>query len=58
MRPHEDALPVFRYIFQNAYRAELLRTDEHWPGYFCAPADWDWFAPLTNSEAPFPEWLR
>jgi REP element-mobilizing transposase RayT len=58
MRPHEEALPVFLYIFLNAYRAHLLPADAKWPGYYCAADDWEWFAPLTNSAAPFPEWLR
>ena len=35
MRPDEDRLPVFLYIFLNAYRAELLHADEKWPTYFC-----------------------
>lgn len=58
MRASEDALPVFLYIFLNPHRAGLLRSSEKWPGYFCAADDWEWFAPLTNSETPFPEWLR
>lgn len=58
MREGEDALPVFLYIFLNPYRANLLRADEKWPGYYCAADDWEWFAPLTNSDTPFAEWLR
>lgn len=58
MRDGEDALPVFLYIFLNPYRAELLRREEKWPGYFCAADDWAWFGELTYSETPGPEWLR
>lgn len=58
LRAGEDALPVFLYIFLNPYRADLVRPSETWPGYYCAAEDWEWFAPLTNSETPFPEWLR
>ncbi|MBI5767620.1 MAG: transposase [Verrucomicrobia bacterium] len=58
MRPDEDRLPVFLYIFLNPYRAKLLQSSEKWPGYFCSTDDWNWFGPLTNSEVPFPEWLR
>lgn len=58
MRSYEDRLPVFLYIFLNPYRAQLLSPLEKWPGYYCAPEDWAWFESLTNSETPFPEWLR
>lgn len=57
MRANEDRLPVFLYVFLNPYRAKLLDTTERWPAYFCCPEDWSWFEPLTNSSAPFPEWL-
>jgi REP element-mobilizing transposase RayT len=57
MRPHEDRLPEFWYIFLNAYRAVLLASSEKWPGCFCDPPDWAWFSPLTNEEYPYPEWL-
>ncbi|MBI3886593.1 MAG: transposase [Opitutae bacterium] len=57
MRLDEDRLPVFRYLFENPYLANLIKFDERWPGYHCAPADWGWFSSLTNSDCPFPEWL-
>ena len=57
MHATEDRLPVFRYIFMNPYRAGLLLTNEKWPSYFCCQQDWAWFAPLTNEDCPFPEWL-
>ncbi len=57
MRPDEDRLPVFLYIFLNPYRANLLPATERWAGYFCAAEDWAWFGPLTNSDLPLPEWL-
>jgi REP element-mobilizing transposase RayT len=58
MRPGEDRLPVFRYIFMNPYRAGLVAIHEIWPGFYCAPEDWAWIAPLTNEAMPEPEWLR
>lgn len=58
LRPDEDRLPVFLYIFLNPYRAGLISTNEKWPGYYCAAEDWDWFGALTNSDVPFPEWLK
>jgi putative transposase len=57
MRHNEDRLPVFLYVFLNPHRKKLIRTDEKWPGYYCAEEDWIWFGPLTNEETPFPEWL-
>ncbi|HEX2852060.1 MAG TPA: hypothetical protein VHO24_02395 [Opitutaceae bacterium] len=57
VRPGEDRFPVFLYLYLNAYRAGLVSAGEKWPGYFCREEDWRWFAPLTNSTCPFPEWL-
>ena len=57
MRTDEDRLPVFRYIFLNPYRANLIKSDDRWPGSHCASADWEWFSSLTDNECPFPEWL-
>ena len=58
LRHGEDALPVFRYIFINPYRAGLIPVGTVWRGYHCAPEDWAWFNPLTNDSTPFPEWLN
>ena len=55
---NEDRLPVFLYIFLNPYRAELVAQSQRWPGYYCCAEDWEWFGPLTNTDCPFPEWLR
>jgi putative transposase len=57
MRPDEDRLPVFLYIFLNPYRAGLLPQNERWPGYYCCEGDWSWFGALTNESVPVPEWL-
>jgi putative transposase len=57
IRQKEDLLPVFLYIFLNPYRAELLKSDARWPGYYCGKEDWAWFSPLTNQECPVPEWI-
>lgn len=58
LRPDEDRLPVFLYIFLNAYRAGLVAPDEIWPAYFCSDDDWRWFEPLTDTSCPFPAWLQ
>ena len=57
LRPDEDRLPVFLYLFLNPYRAGLLPDSGKWAGYYCRPDDWVWFAPLTESGCPQPEWL-
>jgi REP element-mobilizing transposase RayT len=58
LRPDEDRLPIFRYIFLNPYQAGLVSADQRWPGYFCSTEDLVWFGPLTMEQCPFPEWLR
>ncbi|WP_044891929.1 hypothetical protein [Opitutus terrae] len=57
LRPNEDRLPVFLYIFLNPYRAKLVGANERYSAYFCRDEDWVWFEPLTNSSVPFPAWL-
>jgi putative transposase len=57
MRAEDDRCPVFFYVFLNPYRANLVPISQKWTGYFCSAHDWSWFAPLTNSCGPFPEWL-
>ena len=55
----DDAIePVIRYIHSNPYGAELLRTGEIWPWFYCDPNDWNWFSQLTDLGRPFPEWLQ
>lgn len=58
LRPDDDILPVFLYIFLNPYRAGLLGDTQIWPGYYCGAEDWTWFGGLTREAVPFPEWLR
>lgn len=57
LRPEEELLPVFLYIFLNPYRKKLVSVDEAWPGYYCTPADWIWFGQLTKENRPEPVWL-
>jgi REP element-mobilizing transposase RayT len=57
MREQEDRVPVFLYIYLNPYKAGLVTKTQPWPGYFCAPADWDWFSQMTDRDLPFAEWL-
>lgn len=53
----EPLLPIFLHLFLTPYRADLAEPPQQWPGYYCSPADWRWFEPLTSSSAPLPGWL-
>lgn len=57
LRPADDLLPVFLYIFLNPYRKKLVSTNQPWAGYFCSEKDWAWFGPLTDESCPEPAWL-
>lgn len=58
LREGEDVMPVFLYIFLNPYEAGLITKDQTWSGYFCAPADWQWFGEMTAQSMPQLEWLK
>lgn len=58
LRPNDDILAVFLYIYLNPYRAGLISETEIWPGYRCQFEDWAWFGQLTKKSIPQPEWLR
>ena len=57
MRPDDERLPVFLYIYLNPYRAGLLGPDAKWPHYYCREEEWEWFGGLLHEERPVPEWL-
>ena len=58
VRPDDDHLALFLYIFLNPYRANLCPRDERWPWYFCRDEDWAWFHGMLDADRPFPEWLE
>ncbi len=58
MRQGEDCLPVFRYIYLNAVRANLTLDPRTWIGYYCGDEDRVWFAPMSEETIAFPEWLN
>ncbi len=58
LRPNEDLLPLFLYIYLNPYRANLLPATQPYPHYYCHPRDWAWLQSLTHENLPYPEWLR
>jgi REP element-mobilizing transposase RayT len=57
VRPDEDRLALFLYIFLNPYRAGLCATGDAWPWYYCRDDDWSWFSDLLAENRPYPEWL-
>lgn len=57
LRPDDERLPVFLYIYLNPFRAGLLPGSDKWPHYFCRDADWAWFRDLLDADRPYPEWL-
>ncbi len=57
VRPAEDRLPLFLYIFLNPYRAGLCSRTESWRWYYCREEDWAWFKDWLEAERPIPEWL-
>lgn len=57
VRPDEDRLAIFLYIFLNPYRAGLCATGKRWPWYFCREEDWSSFKDQLDAERPVPEWL-
>ena len=58
IRPNDDRLHVFLYVFLNPYRADLSEPGDAWPGYWCRPEDWEWLGNMTDADSPFPEWLK
>ncbi len=58
VRPDEDCLALFLYIFLNPYRANLCARYERWPWYYCRVEDWAWFKDWLDADRPQPEWLE
>ncbi|HQY05479.1 MAG TPA: hypothetical protein PLQ52_05410 [Lacunisphaera sp.] len=57
LRPEEDPLPLFLYIFLNPCKSGLLPPKPRWPWYFCRQEDMDWFAGYLDQGLPEPVWL-
>lgn len=57
MRPKEELLPVFLYIYLDPYRAGLLPAGKVWPWFDCSEEDRAWFIPMLDRELPEPAWL-
>jgi putative transposase len=58
LRPDDDLMPVFLYVYLNPYEAGLVAPDKAWPAYTCCAEDWRWFGPLMKENLPYPEWLK
>lgn len=57
LRPDDDRLPIFLYIYLNPYRAGLLQKSAKWPHYYCRSEVWAWFRDMLDADRPYPEWL-
>lgn len=57
LRPDDDRLAIFLYIYLNPYRAGLLPDAAQWPHYYCRAEEWKWFRDMLDSGRPYPEWL-
>ena len=57
MRPYDEVLPVFLYIYLNPYRAGLVPLGQPWAHYRCGAEDWAWFHTQLDHDLPVPEWL-
>jgi REP element-mobilizing transposase RayT len=58
IRPNEERLALFLYVYLNPYRAKLCKRSEAWRWYYCGPEDWRWFKDCLLEERPAPEWLK
>lgn len=58
VRPGDDRLPIFHYVFLNPYRQGLVSAGQLWPWYYCCEDDWNWFEPMTSHACPYPQWLE
>jgi putative transposase len=57
LRPSDERLPIFLYIYLNPYRAGLLLGSGIWPHYYCNEGEWVWFRDMLDADRPYPEWL-
>jgi REP element-mobilizing transposase RayT len=58
LRPADELLPLFLYIYLNPYRAGLLTSAQSWSPYYCCEADWSWVSEQLDQERPIPAWLE
>ncbi len=58
VRPDEESLSLFLYIYLNPYRAGFCSRVDRWPWFYCSVPDWRWFRNCLQEERPPPEWLK
>lgn len=58
VRPGEERLPIFHYVYFNPWRAGLCARDERWPWYHCRAEDWRWLEASLAEARPLPNWLE
>jgi len=58
LRPDDELLALFLYIYLNPYRAGLVNPVESWRPYYCCVDDWIWFKDQLDQERPIPVWLE
>jgi REP element-mobilizing transposase RayT len=58
LRPDDDRLAVFLYIYLNPYRAGLMPDSSKWPHYHCRDEEWAWLRGMLNADRPYPERLK
>jgi REP element-mobilizing transposase RayT len=57
MRPREDRLPLFLYVYLNPYKARLISTGDVWPWFECGKEDTVWFTAFVHEGLPEPQWV-
>lgn len=57
VRPDEDRIALFLYIYLNPFRAGLCPGNQLWPWFWCSEVDWAWFKDHLEADRPVPEWL-
>ena len=57
LRPDDDRLHLFLYIYLNPYRANHCARTKCWPWFYCREEDWAWFQAYLDQDLPPPEWI-
>jgi|TARA_B110000037_G_C16903874_1_gene417314 putative transposase len=57
LRESDSVGIVLRYMQMNPYRKSLVKTDEHWPYWFCSEKARVWMDNDLENDVPLPEWL-
>ncbi len=57
LRPDDELLSLFLYIYLNPYRAGLITSAQSWSSYYCCENDWSWFRDQLDQDRPIPSWL-